>query len=248
MWYGARNVRESAALRPPFSCRVGVTFAGQRRIATSHYNVAGLTLGSRVVSLASRLSQWRRAWASSTIRQSTRHSRNRSGISLTATASRRGRSSPTAARASTSSRCRLHGAGVGGSRSWRWRFAAEDKESNLKIGTVLNDDRADWREAWSLFPGDVANVWHGALHAGEVAASLEAAGFAIRTQIIWDKTRLLIGRGDYHWQHRRFVWAVPRFASKVKDSRLSSTTLRQVGPLISSLPATCQRPCLSVSA
>jgi hypothetical protein len=98
---------------------------------------------------------------------------------------------------------------VGGSRSWRWRFAAEDKESNLKIGTVLNDDRADWREAWSLFPGDVAYVWHGALHAGEVAASLEAAGFAIRTQIIWDKTQLVIGRGDYHWQHEP-CWHVVR--------------------------------------
>ena len=43
-----------------------------------------------------------------------------------------------------------------------------------------NDDRADWREAWALFPGDVAYVWHGALHATTVADSLEAGGFAIR--------------------------------------------------------------------
>ena len=34
-----------------------------------------------------------------------------------------------------------------------------------RTGKVLNDDRADWREAWALFPGDVAYVWHGALHA-----------------------------------------------------------------------------------
>ena len=47
---------------------------------------------------------------------------------------------------------------------------------------MLNDDRADWREAWALFPGDVAYVWHGALHAATVAESLEAAGFAIRTR------------------------------------------------------------------
>ena len=46
---------------------------------------------------------------------------------------------------------------------------------------MLNDDRADWREAWALFPGDVAYVWHGALHATTVAESLEAAGFAIRS-------------------------------------------------------------------
>ena len=73
---------------------------------------------------------------------------------------------------------------------------------------MLNDDRADWREAWALFPGDVAYVWHGALHASTVAASLEASGFAVRSQIIWDKTRLVIGRGDYHWQHEPAYYAV----------------------------------------
>ena len=36
-----------------------------------------------------------------------------------------------------------------------------------RTGKVLNDDRADWREAWALFPGDIAYVWHGALHADD---------------------------------------------------------------------------------
>jgi DNA modification methylase len=57
-------------------------------------------------------------------------------------------------------------------------------------------------------PGRVAYVWHGALHAALVAESLEAAGFGIRAQIIWDKTRLVIGRGDYHWQHEPCWYAV----------------------------------------
>ena len=57
---------------------------------------------------------------------------------------------------------------------------------------MLNDDRADWREAWALFPGDVAYVWHGALHAGTVADSLVATGFEIRSQIIWTKERLVL--------------------------------------------------------
>ena len=69
------------------------------------------------------------------------------------------------------------------------------------LGKVENDDLADWREAWALFPGDVAYVWHAALHASEVEASLLAAELQIRTQIVWDKTRLVLGRGDYHWQH-----------------------------------------------
>jgi DNA modification methylase len=88
--------------------------------------------------------------------------------------------------------------GVSYDPSWRERFG---DCNDLARGKVLNDDRADWREAWALFPGDVAYVWHGALHAATVAASLEASGFAVRSQIIWDKTRLVIGRGDYHWQH-----------------------------------------------
>lgn len=95
--------------------------------------------------------------------------------------------------------------GVGYDPAWRERFGAG---ANLAKGTVLNDDRADWREAWALFPGDVAYVWHGALHAATVASSLEASGFAVRSQIIWDKTRLVIGRGDYHWQHEPAWYAV----------------------------------------
>lgn len=66
------------------------------------------------------------------------------------------------------------------------------------IGKVDNDDRADWSEAWALFPGDVAYVWCASLFSPMVAESLEVGGFALRAQVIWDKTRLIIGRGDYH--------------------------------------------------
>ena len=75
-------------------------------------------------------------------------------------------------------------------------------------GKVLNDDRADWREAWALFPGDVCYVWHAGLRAREVVESLEACDFAMRAQIIWDKGRLVIGRGDYHFQHEPCWYAV----------------------------------------
>ena len=80
--------------------------------------------------------------------------------------------------------------------------------STQRVGKVENDDRADWREAWALFPGDVAYVWHGALHAATVAASLEACGFQIRAQVIWAKDRLVLGRGHYHWQHEPAWYAV----------------------------------------
>jgi DNA modification methylase len=77
-----------------------------------------------------------------------------------------------------------------------------------RTGKVRNDHRADWREAWALFPGDVAYVWHGALHATTVADSLAATGFDIRAQIVWAKERLVLSRGDYHWQHEPCWYAV----------------------------------------
>jgi len=88
-----------------------------------------------------------------------------------------------------------------------WRNEAGQSKTQ-RTGKVLNDDRADWREAWALFPGDVAYVWHGALHAGTVADSLTASGFDIRSQIIWTKERLVLSRGHYHWQHEPCWYAV----------------------------------------
>ena len=76
------------------------------------------------------------------------------------------------------------------------------------IGKVLNDDRADWRQSWALFPGEVAYVWCASLHSHEVADSLIACNFGLRSQIIWDKTRLIIGRADYQWQHEPCWYAV----------------------------------------
>jgi DNA modification methylase len=89
-----------------------------------------------------------------------------------------------------------------------WRSKLGAPAASLATGDVLNDHRADWREAWDLFPGDVAYVWHAALRSGEVLASLEASGFVLRSQIIWDKTRLIISQGDYHWQHEPCAYAV----------------------------------------
>jgi DNA modification methylase len=88
-----------------------------------------------------------------------------------------------------------------------WRNMA-GLSATRRTGKVLNDDRADWREAWALFPGEVAYVWHGALHATTVAESLEACGFSIRSQIIWAKERLVLSRGDYHWRHEPCWYAV----------------------------------------
>jgi len=88
-----------------------------------------------------------------------------------------------------------------------WRNAVGASKTQ-RTGKVANDDRADWRAAWGLFPGDVAYVWHGALHASTVAESLVAEGFDIRAQIVWAKDRLVLSRGHYHWQHEPCWYAV----------------------------------------
>lgn len=56
------------------------------------------------------------------------------------------------------------------------------------MGKVENDDRADWSEAWALFPGNVAYVWHAMKTAGVVEQSLRDAGFELRSQIVWRKS------------------------------------------------------------
>jgi ParB-like nuclease domain len=96
--------------------------------------------------------------------------------------------------------------GVGYEPSWRSRRNLGS--GKLAQGKVLNDDRADWREAYELFPGDVAYVWHGALHGDVVAAGLAACGLQPRAQIIWSKQHFTLSRGDYHWQHETCWYAV----------------------------------------
>jgi DNA modification methylase len=103
-----------------------------------------------------------------------------------------------------------------------WRHAAGVNNSGRR-GKVRNDERADWAEAWALFPGAIAYVWHGALHATTVAESLVREGFTIRAQIIWAKERLVIGRGDYHWQHEPCWYAVRKTGNWTGDRK--QTTL-----------------------
>lgn len=84
---------------------------------------------------------------------------------------------------------------------WRADADLNQRGGGVRSGTVENDDRADWREAWALFPGGVAYVWHASLHGATVLASLVAEKFTARSQIIWVKPSLVISRGHYHYQH-----------------------------------------------
>jgi hypothetical protein len=88
-----------------------------------------------------------------------------------------------------------------------WRHRANPSQRTA-VGRVLNDDCATWLAAWRLFLGAIAYVWCAALKAPIVAADLEAAGFTIRSQIIWVKQHFALSRGDYHWGHEPAWYAV----------------------------------------
>ena len=81
------------------------------------------------------------------------------------------------------------------------------------VGRVTNDTRIDWREAWALFPGDVAYIWYATLFGSVVQDSIQAAGLVLRSQIVWVKSNFAIGRGNYHWQHEGCWYAVRQGAT-----------------------------------
>jgi DNA modification methylase len=90
--------------------------------------------------------------------------------------------------------------------AWRTRLGISSK--GAAVGKVLNDDRADWREAWALFPGAVAYVWHAGTHCAEVQESLASCKFGVRAQIVWVKQRHVLSRGHYHAQHEPCLYAI----------------------------------------
>jgi DNA modification methylase len=91
---------------------------------------------------------------------------------------------------------------------WRERAGLGIQKQRSK---VRNDQaNADWTRAYELFPGDVAYVWHASIHAGTVSAGLAAAGFDVRTQLVWVKQNFALSRGDYHWGHEPCWYAVRR--------------------------------------
>lgn len=92
---------------------------------------------------------------------------------------------------------------------WGVEYDADWRNKRVrKNGKVSNDDRADWGPAWALFPGVVAYIWHAGRRANDVYSSIIQCGFQVRSQIIWAKSNIAIGRGHYHAQHEPCVYAV----------------------------------------
>jgi len=110
-----------------------------------------------------------------------------------------------------------------------WRDAVlGGKVGGRATGRVTNDQITDWREAWVMFPGDVAYCWHADRHASSTQQAFEACGFEMRSQIIWSKSHFAIGRGHYHVQHEPCFYLVRSAATGHWVGDRKQTTLWQI--------------------
>jgi DNA modification methylase len=119
--------------------------------------------------------------------------------------------------------------GVSYDATWRGKAGHATLGKN-RTGKVSSDEKADWREVWALFPGSIAYVWHGGLHSQTVADSLIACDFTLRSQIIWNKTVMVMGRGDYHWKHEP-CWYVVRGTGNWAGDRKQTTVWDIASPI-----------------
>jgi len=115
--------------------------------------------------------------------------------------------------------------------AWRDEAAARGQLNYAarRTGPIANDDRVDWGPVWKLIPSEVLYVWYASLYGNEVQTGIEAAGFDLRSQLVWAKPGFAISRGHYHWQHESCLYAVRKGCDAGWIGDRSQTTLWAVG-------------------
>ena len=81
----------------------------------------------------------------------------------------------------------------------------------------------------NLDPHAAFYLWHPMLTQGTFFAAADAADILIHRQIIWAKPSLLLGRGDYHWQHELCFYGWVRGNRPPFYGRRNQTTLWPMG-------------------
>ena len=131
--------------------------------------------------------------------------------------------------------------GVNYDAAWRYQVGRNTKDG--AYGKSTNDDQSDWQAAYALFPGRIAYVWMGSLTLSIAARGLDACGFIRRSLIIWDKGRIVIGRGHYHWRHEACWYAVKKGGkANWKGDRKASTLWEIDNPRKSETGHSAQKP------
>lgn len=98
--------------------------------------------------------------------------------------------------------------GVNYEADWRAKAKGRKKTEREETSNLMNDDQADWYDAYVLFPGSVAYVWHASAFTDVVMDGLRRSGFQVKQQIIWNKNVHALSRSDYHWKHEPCWYAV----------------------------------------
>ncbi len=109
-----------------------------------------------------------------------------------------------------------------------WREEACKGVGERSKGKVKNDDRIDWTDVYSLFPGNVMYVWHAGKYSATVSKNIEDCGFEIVSQIIWAKQHFALSRGDYHWQHEPCWYAVRKGKKHSWRGKRDQSTLWEI--------------------
>lgn len=104
--------------------------------------------------------------------------------------------------------------GVNYEADWRAKAKGRKKTEREETSKLMNDDQADWYDAYVLFPGSVAYVWHASAFTDVVMDGLRRAGFEIKQQIIWNKNIHALSRSDYHYKHEPCWYAVKKGADR----------------------------------
>lgn len=104
-----------------------------------------------------------------------------------------------------------------------WREEVDKGDRNT--GKVLNDDRYDWSDAYALFTGDIAYIWHPASYTHRFAESIENNGFDLINLIIWNKQHFVLSRGDYHNKHEPLWYAVRKGQKHNWQGRRDQSTI-----------------------
>ena len=98
--------------------------------------------------------------------------------------------------------------GVNYDAGWRAKATGVTKTDREINSSIINDDNTDWTEAYKLFPGNVAYVWHASSFTEIFKQTLIDAGFVVKQQIIWNKNEHILSRLDYHFKHEPCWYAV----------------------------------------
>jgi DNA modification methylase len=103
--------------------------------------------------------------------------------------------------------------GVNYDAGWRAEAKGTKKTEREDTSTIQNDNQSDWYDAYSLFTGNVAYVWHASAFTDVVMDGLKRAGFEIKAQIIWNKNVHALSRSDYQWKHEPCWYAIKKGAN-----------------------------------